>query len=207
MYNLSLSSLLWSSPSFIWWGGGGRGGAGAKKGGTIIPVYNSHTHSKRSILFQFTIHIHIQNAQLLFQFTIHIHIQYAQTNCVGSHSVCLYTSMYSIRYWASSKIWILRYYAFCKCSRQAGNTSRASPWCDSFSIRLATDFEVIVSPNHKIADHQRTNHPSMLARHMHRCCWNSFIDVCSSRFIHPAFPTPFTFGQFRLRRVRQARLV
>ena len=48
---LSLSSLLWRPPSFIWGEGRGRGRGRrgwAKKWGTFIPVYSWHTLSKRA---------------------------------------------------------------------------------------------------------------------------------------------------------------
>ena len=51
-------------------------GEGSQEGGTIIPVYNSHTHSKRSTI------IPVYNS--------HTHIQNVQTNCEGSHSVRLF---------------------------------------------------------------------------------------------------------------------
>ena len=54
----------------------GRGGE-PKKDGAIIPVYNSHTHSKRG-----------ENAQILFQFLIIIHIQNAQT--AKARTLCVY---------------------------------------------------------------------------------------------------------------------
>ena len=72
---LSLGSLLWKQTQLYL-----RGRGGAKQWGTIIPVYNRHTHSKH--IFQFTVDIHFQNALLL------LYTKTAKARILCVHIIC-----------------------------------------------------------------------------------------------------------------------
>ena len=83
-------------PNFIWLGGWK---VGAKKGGTIIPVYNSH--------------IHIQNAQTAKARTLCVY--YYRSYVPDVHGVCVYTTRYSR---LISNTWYTHIFNTCNYSSQ-----------------------------------------------------------------------------------------